>query len=38
MGEKEKYKASPDADHPPGKPYGKPQVLKGQGMRQMPNL
>ena len=23
---------------PPGKPYGKPQVLEGQGTRQMPNL
>ena len=27
-----------DAGHPPGKPYGKPRVLEGQGMRQMPNL
>ena len=24
--------------HPPGKPYGKSQVLEGQGMRQIPNL
>ena len=28
----------PDAGRPPGKPYGKPQVLEGQGRRQMPNL
>ena len=37
-GEKERDKACPDAGHSPGKPYGKPQVLEGQGMRQMPNL
>ena len=37
-GEKERDKACPDAGRPPGKPYGKPQVLEGQGMRQMPNL
>ena len=30
-GEKERDKACPDAGHLPGKPYGKPQVLKGQG-------
>ena len=32
-GEKERDKACPDAGHPPGKPYGKPRVLEGQGMR-----
>ena len=37
-GEKEREKPCPDAGCPPGKPYGKPQVLKGQGTRQMPNL
>ena len=37
-GEKERDKACPDTGRPPGKPYGKPRVLKGQGMRQMPNL
>ena len=37
-GEKERDKACPDAGCPPGKPYGKPQVLKGQGRRQMSNL
>ena len=37
-GEKERDKACPDAGHPPGKPYGKPRVLEGQGTRQMPNL
>ena len=37
-GEKERGKACPDAGRPPGKPYGKPQVLEGQGTRQMPNL
>ena len=37
-GEKERDKACPDAGRPPAKPYGKPQVLKGQGTRQMPNL
>ena len=31
--EKERDKACPDAGCPPGKPYGKPQVLEGQGMR-----
>ena len=37
-GEKERDKLPPDAGLPPGKPHGKPQVLEGQGMRQMPNL
>ena len=37
-GEKERDKACPDAGRPPEKPYGKPQVLEGQGTRQMPNL
>ena len=37
-GEKERDKVCPDAGHPPGKPYGKPQVLEGQGTRQMPNV
>ena len=37
-GEKEKDKACPDTGCPPGKPYGRPQVLKGQGTRQMLNL
>ena len=37
-GEKERDKVCPDAGGPPGKPYGRPQVLKRQGMRQMPNL
>ena len=37
-GEKERDKACPDTGCPPGKPYGKSQVLKGQGTRQMPNL
>ena len=27
-----------DAGCPPGKPYGKPWVLEGQGSRQVPNL
>ena len=36
--ERGRDKACPDAGHPPGKPYDKPQVLEGQGMRQMPNL
>ena len=27
-----------DAGRPPGKPYGKSQVLEGQGRRKMPNL
>ena len=31
-GEKERDKACPDADHPPGKPYVKPRVLEEQGM------
>ena len=35
-GEKERDKACPDAGCPPGKPYGKPWVLKGQGTRQVP--
>ena len=30
-GEKERDKACPDDGHPPGKPYGKPRVLEGQG-------
>ena len=37
-GEKERDKACPDAGCPPGKPYGTPQVLEGQGTRQMSNL
>ena len=37
-GEKERDKACPDAGLPPEKSYGKPQVLEGQGTRQMPNL
>ena len=37
-GEKERDKACPDAGCPPAKPYGKPQVLKGQDMRKTPNL
>ena len=37
-GEKERDKTCPDSGHPPGKPYGKYQVHKGQGMRKMPNL
>ena len=37
-GKKERDKACPDAGHPPGKPYGKPQILEGQDTRQMPNL
>ena len=37
-GEKERDKSCPDAGRPPEKPYGKPQVLEGQGTRQMPNL
>ena len=37
-GEKERDKACPDAGHPPGKPYGKPQVPEGQGTRQMHSL
>ena len=37
-GEKERDKACLDAGHPPGKPYGKPQILEGQDTRQMPNL
>ena len=37
-GEMERDKVCPDAGDPPGKPYGRPQVLKRQGMRQMPNL
>ena len=31
-------KACPDAGRLPGKPYGKPRVLEGQGTRQMLNL
>ena len=30
-GEKERDKSHPDAGCPPGKPYGKPQVLEGWG-------
>ena len=37
-GEKERDKACPDAGRHPGKPYGKPRVLEGQGTRQMPDL
>ena len=37
-GGKERDKACPDAGHPPGKHYDKPQVLEGQGTMQMPNL
>ena len=37
-GENERDTACPDAGLPPGKSYGKPRVLEGQGMRQMPNL
>ena len=37
-GEKKRAKACIDAGHPPVKPYGKLQVLEGQGMRQMPVL
>ena len=37
-GEKERVMACPDAGHSAGEPCGKPQVLEGQGMRQMPNL
>ena len=37
-GEKESDKACPDTGRPPGKPYGKPRVLKRQGTRQMLNL
>ena len=37
-GEKKRDKACPDAGCPPGKPYSKPRVFKGQGMRQMANL
>ena len=37
-GEKEKDKTCPDAGRSPGKPYGTPRVLEGQGMGQMPNL
>ena len=36
--EKRRDKAYPDAGCPPGKPYGKPLVLKGEGTRQVPNL
>ena len=36
--EKQRDKACPDAGHPPEKPYGKPQVLEGQGTRQTPDL
>ena len=35
---KRRDKVCPDAGCPPGKPYGKPWVLEGQGMRQTPNL
>ena len=37
-GEKKRDKACPNAGYLPGKPYGKSQVLEGQGTRQMPNL
>ena len=37
-GEKERDTTCPDSGHPPGKPYGKYQGHKGQGMRKMPNL
>ena len=37
-GEKERDKACPDAGRPPGKPFGKPRVLEGQGTRQMPDV
>ena len=37
-GEKERDKACPYAGRPPENPYGKPQVLEGQGTRQMPDL
>ena len=37
-GEKERDKACPYAGHPPEKPYGTPQILEGQGTRQMPTL
>ena len=30
-GDKERDKACPDAGRRPGKPYGKPRVLEGQG-------
>ena len=37
--EREKSKeVCPDAGCPPGKHYGRHQVLKGQGTRHMPNL
>ena len=36
--ERKRDKACPDAGRPPEKPYGKPRVLEGQGMRQMPDL
>ena len=37
-GKKERDKACPDAGCPPGKLHGRPQVLEGQGTRQIPNL
>ena len=36
--EKETDKPYPDAGCPPRKPYDKPPVFKGQGMKQMLNL
>ena len=37
-GENERDKAWPETGRPPGKPYGKPHLLEGQGIRQKSNL